>query len=126
LAADIRHVVCGRSAGLQDSNCYREARFRVLAETAAGERSRIVLLTDRCHEAPEIAIDVPTDIFPMFCLVAPGSTLRIDRAIVNCLFSSVHENTLFWIYETGHPIWAMLKREMRERGIQFRPNRPNS
>jgi hypothetical protein len=58
--------------------------------------------------------------------VPPGQRLRVDLAIVSCLFSSAHENTLFWIYETGHPVLAMLKREMRQRGIQFRPNPANS
>jgi hypothetical protein len=124
-ATDIRHLVCGDPARLQRNQSYREARTRVLAETAAGERSRIVLVTNRSNAEPGMALDVPLEILPVFGAAVPGQPARIDRAILDCLYSSARGNTVFLIYETGHPILAFVERGMRERGIAFRRSRPD-
>jgi hypothetical protein len=113
---DIRHLVCGESGRYPS---YQKARIRVIEETAAGGYSRIVLVTNRSHAAAEMALDVPLDILPVFDDGVPGGPCRIDRAILDCLFSSARRNTVFLIYETGHPILGALKKAMRKRGIAF-------
>lgn len=119
-SADIRHLVCGNAARLGRQPSYGEARTRVLTETAAGERSRVVLMTERSHRALELALDVQLDILPVFGDAAPGGIAHINRPVLELLFSSARPGTIFFIYETGHPILGLIKRAMRERGIVFR------
>jgi hypothetical protein len=125
-ARDVRYIVCGYPVSARGEAGYLSARSQVLEEMAAGNDARIVLVTNRSHDTTNLPLDIPVDILPVFFYAEPGKGAQINRAIFPCIFSSARANTVFYIYDNGHPILNSIRRSMRARGICYFDTPPDS
>jgi hypothetical protein len=125
---DIRHiVVCGHPTNSCQFKAYGAARTLAIAQLAAGSHARIVLLTYRSQNLARFPLDIPIDILSVFLEPPFGRAPRIDRAVFECIFCSVHTNTVFHIHACRHPLLIPIAQNMRARGIaHYADPRPGS